>query len=698
MTDSSFITIDERAYKYIRQFTIKSAEDALVELITNSVDAYNKLPVVNKTIDIEYHESAESKILQVRDGACGLTGDQMKKCFLQVGGFTNTDDARGFFSRGAKDISAIGDITFHSIKDGKYSQVFLNSDAYGSVNILDQDVTDDLRNTLNILENGVLVEIKLLSNFTNFVPTELADSISNLAVLRDIFSNVNNTITFKHVNLEQEIFQKRLTFEYPESELLLDITYTVPNYSDSTATFKVYKSLKPIDQPKKENELVFGFLVKDSATVYEISTLDDRFRWNPYMPYLYGSVSSNYISKLLHDYDTTGSTAMNPVPIIDPSRLTGVNNSHPFIESLLSIPKVRLDQILRELNQSISNKSINLTEVDQLFDELEKYGLDIVESEEVKVKFVPEYDTELAKAIEDDRVNFVTSEKNYLITRDLNVKRTVTDNYVKEQIIKIVPTEEIQEFIFVVGENNEIVQIPYSSTREINDPVNILETVEENNPNLKTRPYIYKVGQGGELVKLYIFEKGRVESVTNPEDEYVILNNKKFNISFINDINITQRYIIENSDGIHIKLNINDSLIKKYLVTEDVAVKDDVSIANITSSVSLVFLRELITEILADVILESDIINNKVILDSNNYNNTKKILSHRNNLVNRLEDPIDNIFNKYIIANKLLKETELHGIINDISANIGQKIDLTQEGELILLKTSLENGISKHLE
>ena len=42
MSDDNFVKLDERVYKYIRQFTIKSVEDALVELITNSIDAYKK--------------------------------------------------------------------------------------------------------------------------------------------------------------------------------------------------------------------------------------------------------------------------------------------------------------------------------------------------------------------------------------------------------------------------------------------------------------------------------------------------------------------------------------------------------------------------------------------------------------------------------------------------------------------------------
>jgi len=697
-TDPTFIQINERAYKYIRQFTIKNAESALIELITNSIDAYNKSgKTADRTVDIEYHDNGG--VLKVRDNALGLTGEDMEKCFLQVGDYTNSGDSRGFFSRGAKDISAIGHITFHAIKDNKYSRVYLNSDAYGAVEVTNQEITTE-RETTGIIDNGVLVVVDLLSNFENFVPSEQAESLSNLTVLRDIMNDDTNIINYTHFNSSNAVvFTKRLNYTYPAAELLLDLTYNVPNYPEASANFKIYKTATPIPQPKKENEIGFGFLIKSDSTIFESSTLDDRFRWNPYMPYVYGHVQCNHIAVLLQEYDSVGTTAKNPVPIIDPSRLTGVNNSHPFIESLLSIPKVRLDQILRELNQSISQNSINITEVGQLFDELAKYGLDIVETEDVKVKFVPEYDNELARAIEDDRTNFVTSERSYLIAKDLNVKRTQTDNYVQEQIIRIVADEERENFVFTVNEEGELVQIPFNPTTDTNDIVDILETVEERGVDLSPRPYVYKLGAQGELVKLYIFEKGRVESVTNPEDEYVVLSNKKFQISFINDINISQRYIIENSDGVHIKLNINDPLIKKYLVSDETAAKVDMSITSLTSSNSLVFMRELIIEILADVILESDVINNKLILESNNYINTKKILTHRNLIINKLESPVDQIFDKYLADNKASKTAQLTAIIDNVSSIVGEKFDMdTEGGELTLLKTTMLNTISKLVE
>lgn len=697
MSDLHFVELSERAYKYIRQFTIKSTEDALVELITNSIDAYNKTTKESRKLEIEFQFPNK---LRVRDFALGLTGDEMQACFLQVGTYTSTAESRGFFSRGAKDISAIGDITFQTIKDGKYSLCVLNSDAYGAVPINSIDATDEHRADTKIPENGLVVTINLLDNFIVKNPSDEAESISKLTVLRDIMTDEKNVITYSHLSVEGvALFNRTLKYAYPDGSLLLDLTYNVPFYDNVEARFVVYKSQGPMPQPKKENEISFGFLLKSNTTVYEGNTIDDRFRWNPYMNVLYGYLQCDNIDILLKDYDINGATQKNPMPIIDPSRLTGLNREHPFIESLLSIPKVRLDHILRELNQTISKKSISIKEVDQIFDELSKYGLDIIEEEEITVSFVPSYDAELAKAIEDDRLNYVRTEANYLLTKNYTSNASEIDEYMRERIIRIEP-EERTEYVYALGEDNELVQIPNSTDTTKNEPVNIEQLLESEDLNLTKRPYIYKMSSTGDLMKLYIFDKGRIENITNPENEYIKMKNKKFQISFINDINMIERYRIEHADGLHIKLNVNNDSIKKYLADTIARSDENFTMDNLTLSSSLVFLNELVIEILSEIILENDIINNRLILDSNTLNNTRKINNHRAKIEARIEVPINKIFQRYLAMNKEKKSLNINTILEQITDVITSKYGGIEnvDGNLLLLKSNLDNTLSSLIE
>ena len=121
-TEKQIIKIDPRAYNFMKSTAITNITDALVELLTNSDDAYQKnkeLFTAPYLIDIEVNydgiDSEHCGSIYVRDQATGLTADSMYKCFTIVGEYNSDKKARGFFSRGAKDISALGDVIFESI-------------------------------------------------------------------------------------------------------------------------------------------------------------------------------------------------------------------------------------------------------------------------------------------------------------------------------------------------------------------------------------------------------------------------------------------------------------------------------------------------------------------------------------------------------------------------------------------------------
>lgn len=686
------IEVSNRAYDFIRQFTIKSVKDALVELITNSVDAYNKNNMMSKQINIEYHSDG---YLYVYDQAIGLTASQMETCFLKVGDYTNYEGARGFFSRGAKDISALGDLQFVAIKDNKYSICNIYYNLTYDFPIKDVDITNEIRQQYKITNNGLSVRISLLSNFMISDTVSYINSIHNIAVLRDIFMDDNVIVSFGAFENNLEIYSKIIKFSYPYSQLLLQLEYNVPNYDTVTAKFVVNQTYEKMPQPSNEKDMIFGFLLKSASTIYEVSTIDDRYRWDPYMNYIYGYLQCDHISTLLYDYDLNGPSEKNPFPIIDPSRITGVNIEHPFIINLLSIPKVRLDQILRELNTSISNQSINIKEVNQLLDELSKYGLNIIEEEEIQVSFIPDYDSALAKAIEDDRLNYVTSEKSYLLTNNYSTGITDYDQQIQELLVNI----ESESPYFAVDAELNVINLPsFIDTDNIGSTLELL--TDDQQHVLEQNPYIYKLESDGTLMKLYIFEKGVLSNVTNPENEYVIVKNKKFTISFFNDINIESRYLIDYNDGVHIKLNLNNLSIQKYLVTPNIENGlTDVTIENLGSSNSLTFLQELIIDILSQVILENDIMKGKLQLDSSNFNNTKKISIYKNAISVRIEPYIATIFDNYIkkiVDSKLIR---LNYIMDQIGNSVSEVIDLnTQGGEIVLLKSQLDSLLAQLLD
>lgn len=691
----SFITVSDRAYKYIRQFTIKSIDDALLELITNCYDAYKKKNSTNKIVIIDL---IENDTIIVRDQAIGLTSDELRSCFLQIGNRTSENDSRGFFSRGAKDITALGNLTFDTIKNSKYSQCKLSTDVFGELTICDIELTEEILKKLCLDKNtnGLSVSIELLPNYRSLDAERIYENICKNGMLRDIITDRTNKIIVRKYVDNNIIFEKEIHYQYPDGELILDIEYNIPNYPLETAKFVVYKANKPINKPINESQLEFGFLIKDKTTVYEVSTIDSKYRWNPYMNYLYGYLETDAIRKYLLDYDTNGNSTNNPYPIIDPSRISGVNKQHPLIISLYSIATVRIDSILRNLNSSVSSKSIAIDDIEKLIDELSKYGLDIAQANNVDVGFSPSYDGELARAIVHDRANYVTYEKSQEINGFSCSQEIELDNYIKEQLIKY-----NNDSYYYLNHKNELVQLQIYDSGQEQGPVNVIKMIPtEIKQELQQHPYLYKLSNTGNVDKLYIFNKGEIDSVIESESNKISVKKKQFNIQFINDININERYIIDNSDGIIIKINLNNPLVSKYLTNQNAKSIDDlITMDKISSIQSLVFLQELITGVLTDLIIQNDIQHNNFILDQDVFTNTKKILEYRNQVITRIENAVSIMFTKYISISQNTKINVLCDNIDNLKNRINQIImDDNDKNDIDSLTVDIKNKISNHIE
>ncbi len=105
---------------------IRDIYDALVELITNADDRYQVLGIHGKIeIELTRRKSADgSSTLHVRDFADGMTTEVMSQKIGHTGGRVSGMEqglaVRGTNSRGAKDIAALGTVTFESIPGDGY--------------------------------------------------------------------------------------------------------------------------------------------------------------------------------------------------------------------------------------------------------------------------------------------------------------------------------------------------------------------------------------------------------------------------------------------------------------------------------------------------------------------------------------------------------------------------------------------------
>lgn len=355
------LLLNSRMYQYIRSSTIVNLDDALVELITNSVDAYNEINNNPNLITINF--SKQNNYIEVIDQATGLNASQMNVCFLEVGTYTSNDFKRGHFSRGAKDISALGDCTFIAIQDGTYSVCKILYEGLGAMLVMDCPVTDEIRNNAAIKNNGLYVklEIKMVDIINNFDPSCFSYHYS----LRDILSSDKYNIVFNDVDNNT---QNILKYTFPEAETVIDGEYLVPEFN-VISKFTLYLSKDNNIKYSNDNRYTEnGIIISSNNTIYENRFLNTKYIGNnPHSRKIFGRISCDYINSLLKDYETNGPSINNPFPIIDPSRLQGINYRHPFIRNLIILPIERINYILTQLEYEIKNK-INQEDINKLFD------------------------------------------------------------------------------------------------------------------------------------------------------------------------------------------------------------------------------------------------------------------------------------------------------------------------------------------
>src|SRR2546428_4519368 len=249
---------DKRYIQHVRSHAIGDVYDALVELITNADDSYDRIFLKKKRnrdggdILIEYLEQRKgSSIIIVRDKAEGMNSEDMEKCLLKIGAYSSESGNRGYMGRGAKDCTELGNLTFESIKDDRYYRCRIT---YDLKFILEEDgsaVTKELRKHLGIEHgNGTSVALELnqeirLPRFQN-----LAVDLPWHFALRDIMSEDFDSCVLLRKMGDHEASPERPVFRPPEGEIVADETFDVEGYSGARARLRVWKAPELLEQYK----------------------------------------------------------------------------------------------------------------------------------------------------------------------------------------------------------------------------------------------------------------------------------------------------------------------------------------------------------------------------------------------------------------------------------------------------------------
>jgi len=420
------IVLDPRIYDLIRQNAIQTVEEALVELITNSIDSYESLEYKEKKI--EGHKNilvrTEGKKITVTDNAVGMTFDELKNKILTVGKMTSESTSRGLIGRGAKDISNISDVIFTSTKNGLTSAVLLKNDL--STFIL-------FKNLNNGENDGTIVTMNVLSSYQVYDDDTLSEKLRKNFFLRNILLE-------KKYNIY--VGENLLSYSNPLGTKIVDIEYEVEGYPGHFAHLKLFKSDYIIKNPSSQMELEYGVLVHSEKSVYEcggvfaedIAYKNDH-RWNPSMKYVYGSLKCDSIDDFARDITINGRTKENPSLIFDSSRRGGLNKKHPFVISLFKIPYKWLEIVLDKVNdQFFSNVNIE-THTQNIFDAFKIFMNQNLDFSNILYTWGSKKDQDILNYISQSNITKLSIDENFLDIDEETVENILNGDSDNEIII-----------------------------------------------------------------------------------------------------------------------------------------------------------------------------------------------------------------------------------------------------------------------
>ena len=335
------LEVDDRRWKQDLRLAIRDVYDAIVELVTNADDRYQILQTGGR-IEIELARRGKGmpSVLCVRDFADGMTADQMNRKLGRVGGRVSGMEAghavRGTNSRGAKDVAALGPVTFESIscKDGRLHTCRIRGIDFE----LDKSrkATRADRKRLGIRSGtGTVVTIDIDPHHTIPVRKTLVRQVASLVRLRGIIRQGTTTI---YVHDLKKDSKHAVALPVPKGKKRIAKKLFVPGYPGAGAKLAVYRAHKKFERGNDRFRLG-GILVKSRHAIHEATLFDRSLEFDSSALWFHGQLECAAIDDLWNRFDerearNESPAKDNPVPILDPSRRSGLTRDHPFVAAL----------------------------------------------------------------------------------------------------------------------------------------------------------------------------------------------------------------------------------------------------------------------------------------------------------------------------------------------------------------------------
>ena len=385
--ETTQITVNSRYQQQNASIAISDVYDALVETITNVDDRYQLLDTKEGQIEVEVERHhKEPSVIRTRDFADGMTSADMKLKLGQRGsrisGLEAGAQVRGTNSRGAKDISVLGQVTFDSIAaDGRHHRAVIRGADFTQFE--SEDVTDILREELGIPKGtGTVVTIEVgtknkVSRHRNF-----AQKLRTLIPIRHVLDNPKRVVVLRDCLKKSDTL---IQTPKREGKKRVSQTLDIPGYPAASAKLEIWRSPKQLNNDRGKCR-AGGIVIRSTHAAHEATLFDSEFDNDPHAAWFYGKLRCEYIDQLWNEYDDDieqGKTLSkkNPYPIYSPLRQGGLTKTHPFVQALFGEARKYLRPLVAEERERSESERVNLesSQTRKLLNKLGSWGADFME-------------------------------------------------------------------------------------------------------------------------------------------------------------------------------------------------------------------------------------------------------------------------------------------------------------------------------
>jgi len=338
------------------KLAVRDIYDAIVELVTNADDRYQRLNC-DGTIEvvIERRRGVASSVLRVRDNADGMDSKTMERKLSHVGrresGLAEGQDVRGTHSRGAKDIAALGHVTFESIAatDGMYHKCEITPH-FEFIEHDPQPASSKVRQSLGIPSgSGTLVSIELDANQRVPQHENLKDQIQRLVPLQGVLRDPRRSVKLIDLGRHREDPLKAPWVDRTER---IKEQLEIPGYPNATAKLFIYRAKERFERERDRFRLG-GIQIESKRAIHEATLFDPGLESDASALWFFGRLVCPYIDDLCNEYDDRFEahethSKLNPTYPLDPSRRSGLNREHPFVQALFGEALKRLRPLVEE--------------------------------------------------------------------------------------------------------------------------------------------------------------------------------------------------------------------------------------------------------------------------------------------------------------------------------------------------------------